>query len=747
MPNVDQTQLQDTAEQQRAQDLSLQRWRPPVDVPGYEPRRFLGAGAYGEVWVAVDRNTGRQVAIKFYAHRGGLDWSILSREVEKLAFLSADRYVVQLLDVGWDAAPPYYVMEYVEQGSLDDRIRQQGQLGVDEAVALFREIAVGLLHAHGKGVLHCDLKPANILLDQDTRPRLADFGQSRLSSEQSPALGTLFYMAPEQADLQAMPDARWDVYALGALFYCMLTGSPPHGHDAAIHEIEQAADGLAVNLEQRLARYRKLLKESPTPNEHRRVRGVDRALADLIDRCLAVNPRRRFANVQAVLSALDDRARRRARRPLVALGAVGPAVLLAIIAIIAWRWFSTSIDQSSRALTTQSLESLSFASRSVATVASNELERRFETVERIAADPDLISVMTKLAKNEELQSALRKLSDPKATDLELRPLRGRIRKPAAKAAGAEAADDNQTDKAAGDQKAGDSDKPNSRFVEITAIEQRLEELSSGETRFPIASWFITDTQGLQLVRIPASDTTGRNFAWRTYFNGGASDRPSDWRASSDQRLRRTQISAVYMSTSSDNWSVAISTPIMTPGPEHEFLGVIALSFEIGQQFLDLERTDNQFAVLIDMRDGDRQGLVVQHPRFAGHNQSTELERYRLPAARLPARPDGEPNYVDPIGQVTQDPLYNRRWLAAQRPVLVRGKETGWFVVVQESYDAAIGGTLDQLRAGFITSGLLALGGIVLVVGLLWTFVVRGLMSPRRYRPTRSRDLATNTQTP
>ena len=154
-------------------------------MPGYEPRRFLGAGAYGEVWVAIDRNTGRQVAIKFYLHRGGLDWSLLSREVEKLAFLSADRYVVQLLDVGWDATPPYYVMEYVEQGSLEERIKNDGPLPAEQAVTLFRDVCVGLVHAHGKGVLHCDLKPANILLDQDRRPRIADFGQSRLSHEQT----------------------------------------------------------------------------------------------------------------------------------------------------------------------------------------------------------------------------------------------------------------------------------------------------------------------------------------------------------------------------------------------------------------------------------------------------------------------------------------------------------------------------------------------------------------------------------
>ncbi|MBW8885842.1 MAG: serine/threonine protein kinase, partial [Planctomycetia bacterium] len=207
---------QTPADQQRSKDLSLQRTRPPAEVPGYQTQRFLGAGAYGEVWVGLDRNTGRKVAIKFYLHRRGVDWSLLSREVEKLRFLSADRYVVQLLDVGWDAEPPYYVMEYIEHGSLDERMRRLGAFPVAYAAELFEEIAVGLAHAHGKGVVHCDLKPANILIDQDGKPRLADFGQSRLSHEQKPALGTLFYMAPEQADLQAVPDVRWDVYALGA---------------------------------------------------------------------------------------------------------------------------------------------------------------------------------------------------------------------------------------------------------------------------------------------------------------------------------------------------------------------------------------------------------------------------------------------------------------------------------------------------------------------------------------------------
>src|SRR5690606_24704249 len=134
--STDHTVQQTGEEIRRAQQRSLQKFRPPIQVPGYDLERFLGAGAFGGVWVGLDRNTGRRVAIKFYTHRGGLDWTLLSREVEKLAFLFADRYVVQLVDVGWNSDPPYYVMEYLENGSLADRL-EQGPIPVEEAVALF----------------------------------------------------------------------------------------------------------------------------------------------------------------------------------------------------------------------------------------------------------------------------------------------------------------------------------------------------------------------------------------------------------------------------------------------------------------------------------------------------------------------------------------------------------------------------------------------------------------------------------
>ncbi|MBN2294704.1 MAG: serine/threonine protein kinase, partial [Pirellulales bacterium] len=381
------TEHQDGPERRRAQEISLNRQRPPLDLPGYDAERCLGVGAYGEVWVAVERNTGRRVAIKFYTHRGGLDWSLLSREVEKLSFLFSDRYIVQLLSVGWNAEPPYYIMEYIERGSLAERLRQ-GPLSVDEAVDIFRGVAIGLVHAHDKGVLHCDLKPANILLDQDGHPRLADFGQSRLSHEQIPSLGTLFYMAPEQARLNEAPDARWDVYALGAVLYCMLTGHPPHRSSELVNKLEHTSD-----LQKRLNLYCRSIRKAPLPTEHRQLAGVDSDLHEIVDSCLAAKPEDRFPNVQAVLSELDARDARKARRPMMLLGAIGPALLMLVVFAFALWGFSAALSHSEKALTDRALKTNEFVAKLLARTVGNELKVRFDATKSIAENSELRTVL------------------------------------------------------------------------------------------------------------------------------------------------------------------------------------------------------------------------------------------------------------------------------------------------------------------------------------------------------------------
>ncbi|HEY3969493.1 MAG TPA: protein kinase, partial [Planctomycetaceae bacterium] len=108
----------DEAGMARAVALSESRPTPPAEILGYRIEQCLGVGAYGSVWLAVEQNTGKRVAVKFYSHRGGLDWSLLNREVEKLAALYTSRDVIGLIQVGWNADPPYYVMEYMQNGSL-----------------------------------------------------------------------------------------------------------------------------------------------------------------------------------------------------------------------------------------------------------------------------------------------------------------------------------------------------------------------------------------------------------------------------------------------------------------------------------------------------------------------------------------------------------------------------------------------------------------------------------------------------
>ena len=694
MSSGDPTIPQDNDDQLRSQEMSLQRGYPPAQVPGYELEQFLGVGAFGEVWVAVERNTGRRVAIKFYAHRGGLDWSLLSREVEKLAFLFADRYVVQLIGVGWDADPPYYIMEYLERGSLAERL-QQGPMPVAEAVEVFEEVAIGLLHAHGKGVLHCDLKPANILLDQDNKPRLADFGQSRLSHEQRPALGTLFYMAPEQADLLAMPHARWDVYALGALLYCMLTGHPPHRESEAVEQLEEGG-----TLQERLSMYRRLIRHSPPPDEHWKVAGVDRSLAEIIDGCLAADPHKRYPNVQSVLDALHARTVHRAQRPMVMLGAVGPVLLLAVVSWFAWWGFHETLRQSYEALTQRALESNRFAAQYVARIAATELDSRWRAIEQVASTDGMARLLVQFTRDPEMGRLLERLSDPNADPAELEKLQREFR----------------------------SHPKRKTFL------REFDKLIVGRLRPLVNSWFINDARGVQLARVKENDkqlTVGRNFVWRSYFNGMEKDMPETWRpASPKEHIDEPTLSHVYLSDTMNNWMVAITAPIVEEGDEGKFLGIVGLTIEVGR-FVELQGGDDQFAVLADWRDGPNKGVILQHPILNKlrneHGMVPErFKDHRILPENLPDSPAGSRRYVDPMADDPQGNEFDRVWLAQSEPVSLRGRDTGWVILVQEAYDRAVGKPLERLKTGLIQYGLAALGMTALVMLGLWGLAMRML---------------------
>lgn len=683
----DPTLSQDQDQRLRAQQRSLQAVRPPTQVPGYELEQLLGSGAFGEVWCALERNTGRRVAIKFYAHRGGLDWSLLSREVEKLTFLFSDRHVVQLIGVGWDASPPYYVMEYLERGSLANRLQKE-PLTCSEAVNMFREVAIGLIHAHGKGVLHCDLKPGNVLLDQDNKPRLADFGQSRLFHEQVPALGTLFYMPPEQANLEAVPDVRWDVYALGALLYSMLTGSPPHRDDEGFAQLDGIDD-----FTQRLAEYRRIIRHAPVPTNHRQVRGVDGALADIIERCLAADPKKRFANVQAVLDALDAREARRARRPAMVLGTFGPALVLLVVSLFAWTGFNRALQRSEEELLSQALKTNRFAAQSVAKAVAAGVDRRCRAVEGMIGS-ELLRRQFMLACNDpELSELSGRLSDPEAAEEQLEALRVRFQ-----------------------------DHPKRR-----SLQSALEAVASTKGgNGKVNSWFLNDARGVQLARVPEQTTVGRCYAWRSYFHGGPTDLDPDLRLAPDAHITQSGPSAAYQSEATGLWNVAVSSPIHGADEANAFLGIGGLTIEVGD-LVESVGVGAQFAVLVERPRPRIPGHILDHPvmRDGGDGSppdSDPIRRLFIESDQFPASAVRKVAYNDPVGAI--DKKYRGRWLAETADVQFEARGTDWVVIVQESYDTAIGATLRDLKAGLIAYGWSALAMVTLVVLGLWGVAYR-----------------------
>jgi hypothetical protein len=381
----------DATEPFTAVDASAAEWQArrraqegAFEAAGYELIRLLGEGTYGVVWLARDKATGIEVAVKFLTRSLGERWQALQAEVKQLALMHADPGIVQLVDCAPDADPPYYVMRYAERGSLAARLKQ-GPMPVAEAVAIFRRVVEALAYVHAKGIRHCDLKPGNILLDSRERALVCDFGQSHLVSDSTPALGTFFYMAPEQANLaEQFPDSSWDVYGLGALLYAMLTGKPPR-HTP---ELSRALEG-TERLAHRLERYREGVRKAPPPRAHRKVPGMDRGLANLIDRCLEIDPGKRLRSAGSVLEQLQRRDWLVRHRKALIAAVIGPVLLLLLLASFGFWSGRGALNEARTALETQLGKSDHTAAKLVAFKVRERLTERMELVKEAAAENDL----------------------------------------------------------------------------------------------------------------------------------------------------------------------------------------------------------------------------------------------------------------------------------------------------------------------------------------------------------------------
>ncbi|GIW96796.1 MAG: serine/threonine protein kinase [Pirellulaceae bacterium] len=714
------TQQQSLTGLRRAEELSLQL-SPPAEIPGYQVERLLGQGAFGQVWYGTDRNTGRPVAIKFYTHPGAIDTDVIDREVRHLVSMSTGRHIVQILAVGWDAEPPYYVMEYLENGSLEDLIRARGALDVSEAVQYLRSIAVGLSYAHSKGIFHCDLKPANVMLDHDWQPRIADFGQSRMSDDQSPSLGTLFFMAPEQADLEAIPDASWDVYALGAIGYCMLVGSPPHRSPDIVETLDTAD-----SLSERLRRYRETIRSAPRPRLHYRRRGIDKALCQIIDRCLAVDPAHRFANVQQVIEAIDARNRARARRPLYIMGVIGPILFLMAMLFFFSRSILVAKQESLERVHQWAVESNLFAAQLAAQTMKTELEALFRLVEAES-------------NRDQLRQLIRRVTTEEREALD------RIAETGADAAARQRLLDSPAQQAL-------SEYLHRRMASI------LQASSGSAARQAIFnSLFVNDNRGTNIgahfvdsTEVTSGTSVGRNFAYRSYFNGMRADGPRDRPPTTYHPTRTTHLSASFRSTSTGKWKVGISTPIWPsnedaavwasgdPVDHLQPLGVLVLTINLGEfDLLASEMGDpsEHFASLVDGRPGNGQGTLLQHPYLAELEKKGErptvvpqIERPLLDRLR---QSRAITDYVDPASRFEGGERFSGPWIAAmeqvelpRRPGAERTRTASDLWVLVQERAAAVAAPVVQLGNRLQRESYIAIASVLAVAVILWFAVLR-----------------------
>ncbi len=215
----------------------------------YEVKALLGRGGMAVVFKAVDPALNRTIAIKVLgAHLAscGAARQRFLREA-KAAAAVVHEHVVAVHHVDETRGLPYLVMEYVPGGSLQERLDRQGPLALPEILRIGMQVAAGLAAAHAQGLVHRDVKPANILLENGMeRARLTDFGLARAVSDaaltQSGIVaGTPQYMAPEQARGEAV-DHRADLFSLGSTLYAMCTGYPPFRAESAVAVLRRISD-------------------------------------------------------------------------------------------------------------------------------------------------------------------------------------------------------------------------------------------------------------------------------------------------------------------------------------------------------------------------------------------------------------------------------------------------------------------------------------------------------------------------
>ena len=280
-----------------AQDPALRELLDRTLSASYEIDREIGRGGMGVVYRAKDRRLKRTVAIKLLPPELAFRSEIKSRflrEAETAAQLSHPN-IVPIYSVDEREGLVFFVMACIEGRTVAKQLHDEGRLTPSDTRRLLREVADALSYAHGRGVIHRDIKPDNILIDAESgRAMVTDFGIARAVQEGADsrltatgmAIGTPTYMSPEQAVGERAIDGRSDLYSLGVVAYQMLAGEPPF--------TAQSTPALLM----------KQLTELPVPINERRP-DVPADLAAVVMTLLEKEPERRFPNANTLVLALD----------------------------------------------------------------------------------------------------------------------------------------------------------------------------------------------------------------------------------------------------------------------------------------------------------------------------------------------------------------------------------------------------------------------------------------------------------
>jgi serine/threonine-protein kinase len=251
---------------------------PPASLryADYQLERLIGAGGMGKVYRAYERTTGTTVALKSLHKSHAFRPQVIRQFLQEGEILARLRHpnIVSLRGLGTFPSGAYFmVMDHIEGTDLQRYLHQQGRLSAPAALAIIRQVASAVAFAHSQGIVHCDLKPANVLVTPDNHVFVSDFGFACVVAEarrDAPFRwgGTIGYLAPECFEQGATPTPATDIYSLGVLLSVLLTGRPPTS-DAVFHDEPELA-----------------------------------VLRDAIARCLSREPHRRFADVASFLAVL-----------------------------------------------------------------------------------------------------------------------------------------------------------------------------------------------------------------------------------------------------------------------------------------------------------------------------------------------------------------------------------------------------------------------------------------------------------